>query len=65
MIEAIYMDLVARLDYHDWVALIAILSMMATPFIIVASQNAIDKSKAIINKRLAFYGLRLKEHGKN
>lgn len=62
MIKDIYLDLINRLDYHDWAALLAVLSMLATPFVIVAIQNALDKVKAFINKKLKPHGLRLKEH---
>lgn len=58
--ELIYQDLITRLNIEDWIALGAILSMFATPFIIVAISNLIDLIKASINKRLAVHGLKLR-----
>lgn len=61
MIEAIWLDMQQRLDYHDWVALLAVLSMLATPYLIVGWQMLMSAIKAKINQALAPYGLRLKE----
>lgn len=61
MIEAIITDLQSRLEYHDWVALFAVLGMLATPFIIATYYDAKANLKNYINKKLAPHGLRLKE----
>lgn len=60
MFELIIDDMRQRLAIEDWIALFAVLSMLATPFIIVAFSNLMDNIKKQINKRLAIHGLRLK-----
>lgn len=61
MIEAIIIDLQNRLEFHDWAALAAVFSMLGTPFLIVAWQNAMEALKNYINKKLAPHGLRLRQ----
>ena len=61
MIELVIEDMQQRLEFHDWVALAAVLSMLATPYLIVGWQMLVTASKNKINKHLAQHGLRLKE----
>lgn len=63
MIKEIYLDILSRLEYHDWAALLAVLLMLASPFITVFYLNLIDSVKRFINKKLEPHGLRLKERG--
>lgn len=61
MIKDIYFDMIQRLDPHDWAALFAVLSMLASPYLIIGFQTLVERIKGQINKRLAPHGLRLKE----
>lgn len=55
------MNAFSHLGFEEWFSLGVLALFVLTPFISVAIENAIDRVKNNINKRLSVHGLRLKQ----